>query len=112
MGPRLPRALGECWLLPLHLHASAQVFTVWFDHPVNKMFADFKHRHTHLAFVQRVNDDDEGRDPFYELQGIVTLEDVLEELIQAEIVDESDVILDNVTKKPVQASQSVSQLVS
>ena len=81
------------------------MFTVWFDHPVNKMFADFKHRHTHLAFVQRVNDDDEGRDPFYELQGIVTLEDVLEELIQAEIVDESDVILDNVTKKPVQVRQ-------
>ena len=64
-------------------HCGRQVFTVWFDHPVNKMFADFKHRHTHLAFVQRVNDDDEGRDPFYELQGIVTLEDVLEELIQA-----------------------------
>ena len=86
-------------------HCGRQVFTVWFDHPVNKMFADFKHRHTHLAFVQRVNDDDEGRDPFYELQGIVTLEDVLEELIQAEIVDESDVILDNVTKKPVQVRQ-------
>ena len=49
------------------------------------MFADFKHRHTHLAFVQRVNDDDEGRDRFYELQGIVTLEDGLEELIQAAI---------------------------
>ena len=49
-------------------HCGRQVFTVWFDHPVNKMFADFKHRHTHLAFVQRVNDDDEGRDPFYELQ--------------------------------------------
>ena len=33
-------------------HCGRQVFTVWFDHPVNKMFADFKHRHTHLAFVQ------------------------------------------------------------
>lgn len=48
----------------------------------------------HMAFVHRVNNDGEG-DPFYETIGLVTLEDVIEELIQAEIMDETDVYTDN-----------------
>lgn len=44
----------------------------------------------HMAFVHRVNNEGEG-DPFYETVGLITLEDVIEELIQSEINDETDV---------------------
>lgn len=43
----------------------------------------------HMAFILKVVTHDE-RDPFYELVGLVTLEDIIEEMIKAEIVDETD----------------------
>lgn len=67
-----------------------QVQKVYDDVHLDAMLEEFKKGHSHLAVVQRVNSEGSG-DPFYEAIGIVTLEDILEEIIQSEIVDETDI---------------------
>ncbi|XP_046474639.1 unextended protein isoform X4 [Neodiprion pinetum] len=77
---------------------------VFEDVTLDVMFKHFKEGHKgHMAFVHRVNNEGEG-DPFYEVVGLVTLEDVIEELIQAEIMDETDVFTDNRSKRRRQAN--------
>lgn len=74
---------------------------VFDDMTLDVMFKQFKDGHKgHMAFVHRVNNEGDG-DPFYETTGLITLEDVIEELIQAEIMDETDVFTDNRTKVTV-----------
>jgi metal transporter CNNM len=68
-----------------------ELLRVPFDTSLDRMLDEFKRGRGHMAIVQDVNDMTDG-DPFYETLGIVTLEDIIEEIIQFEIVDESDII--------------------
>ncbi|XP_068578623.1 metal transporter CNNM1 [Cebidichthys violaceus] len=86
-----------------------KTITQFYKHPMHCVFNDtkldvmleeFKRGKSHLAVVQRVNSEGEG-DPFYEVMGIVTLEDVIEEIIKSEIVDETDLFTDNRNKRRV-----------
>ncbi|KAE8590689.1 hypothetical protein XENTR_v10018157 [Xenopus tropicalis] len=62
---------------------------VFNDTKLDAVLEEFKKGKSHLAIVQRVNNEGEG-DPFYEVMGIVTLEDIIEEIIKSEILDETD----------------------
>nr|XP_006203933.1 metal transporter CNNM3 [Vicugna pacos] len=81
--------------------------TRFYNHPLHFVFNDtkldavleeFKRGKSHLAIVQKVNNEGEG-DPFYEVLGLVTLEDVIEEIIKSEILDESEDYRDTMVKK-------------
>ncbi|XP_061492305.1 metal transporter CNNM1 isoform X2 [Rhineura floridana] len=73
---------------------------VFHDTRLDALLKEFKKGKSHLAIVQRVNNEGEG-DPFYEVMGIVTLEDVIEEIIKSEILDETDLYTDNQKKERV-----------
>ncbi|XP_067393162.1 metal transporter CNNM1 isoform X5 [Emydura macquarii macquarii] len=73
---------------------------VFSDSRLDTLLEEFKKGKSHLAIVQRVNNEGEG-DPFYEVMGIVTLEDVIEEIIKSEILDETDLYTDNRKKERV-----------
>ncbi|XP_016518185.1 metal transporter CNNM4 isoform X3 [Poecilia formosa] len=76
------------------------VHFVFHDTKLDAMLEEFKKGKSHLAIVQKVNNEGEG-DPFYEVLGLVTLEDVIEEIIKSEILDESDMYTDNRTRRKV-----------
>ena len=76
-----------------------EVNKVYSDVALTDMFDEFKSGEKgHMAVVIELNDEGEV-DPFYESVGLITLEDIVEEIIQQEINDETDVIIDNKTKK-------------
>ncbi|CAI4228392.1 unnamed protein product [Auanema sp. JU1783] len=82
-----------------HKHPVKFVFN---DTPLSILLEAFKKKlknqgDGHLAMVKKLVGT-EDHDPSYELVGVVTLEDIVEEILQAEINDEFDIVSDNVNK--------------
>lgn len=67
---------------------------VWPDDDLGMVLKELKKGRSHMALVKDVNNEDETQDPFYEIKGIITLEDIIEEIIGEEIVDETDAFID------------------
>lgn len=84
-----------------------QTMISFYDHPLmfvyddtklDKVLNEFKTGRSHMALVQKLYDDVDV-DPYCETIGIVTLEDVIEEIMQMEINDETDTLTDNRKKR-------------
>ncbi|CEP02821.1 CNNM transmembrane domain-containing protein [Plasmodiophora brassicae] len=65
------------------------VTVVYSDCLLKHVFRDFKTGSTHIAIVVDVDSSGPG-DPFYVIRGLITLEDIAEEIFQQEIMDEKD----------------------
>ncbi|RDD38603.1 Metal transporter CNNM4 [Trichoplax sp. H2] len=95
------RAIVECHNRPVNW--------VYDDTSLDRMLDYFKKGISHMVLIKVVRQVDD-RDPVYDILGVVTLEDVIEELIQSEIVDETDVYIDNRSRKPVPNRKNIIDL--
>lgn len=67
---------------------------VWADDKLGDVLKLLKGGRSHMAVVRDVNNQDSDVDPYYEVKGIITLEDILELILGDEIVDETDALVD------------------
>jgi metal transporter CNNM len=64
---------------------------VWPDQKLGDVLTVFKKSRGHMALVVDVNSESTTEDPFYELVGIITLEDIMEEILGEAVLDETDI---------------------
>eukprot|EP00737_Agarophyton_chilense_P000069 gb/GEZJ01000085.1/.p1 GENE.gb/GEZJ01000085.1/~~gb/GEZJ01000085.1/.p1 ORF type:complete len:870 (-),score=129.14 gb/GEZJ01000085.1/:6169-8643(-) len=80
------------------------VLLVFYDTTLNTMLNIFRQGGGHMAIVQKKK---EGSQQNPDTIGIVTLEDLIEEIIGQDIVDETDVYTDNISKQRVKRVRSI-----
>mmetsp|Transcript_21978 Transcript_21978/g.54291 ORF Transcript_21978/g.54291 Transcript_21978/m.54291 type:complete len:701 (+) Transcript_21978:50-2152(+) len=81
------------------------VHVVWPNDNLGDVLAELKKGKSHLALVRDVNNEDETKDPVYEIRGIITLEDIIEKILGDTIVDETDAFMDSDQQVKVQRAE-------
>jgi len=79
---------------------------VWPDTKLGDVLRELKTGRSHMALVRDVNNSVDDQDPFYELKGIITLEDIIEEILGHEIVDETDAFVDGTQSQRVDRTET------
>lgn len=79
---------------------------VWPDDKLGDVLRELRTGKSHMALVRDVNNEDESQDPFYEIKGIITLEDIIEEILGEEIVDETDNFVDGTHSQRVDRAET------
>ncbi|CAF0795370.1 unnamed protein product [Adineta ricciae] len=79
-------------LMEFHTHPFG--FTKTTDSLYNLMQEFLKSR-WHIALVQELRNEEDNVDPVFITVGVITLEDVIEEMLQREIIEEADFFTDN-----------------
>ncbi|EFC38143.1 predicted protein [Naegleria gruberi] len=87
-----------------------EVLKVFPDTYCDEMLKTFKSGRTHIAIVQEPRESETGGDPYYAIVGIVSLEDIIEEIIKDEIVDETDIYVDNTNQSKINRPQNSTSL--
>lgn len=82
------------------------VHVVWPDDTLGEVLKELKKGRSHLAVVRDVNNEGESQDPFYEIKGIITLEDIVERIIGDSIVDETDAYMDSAQRIKVDRGET------
>lgn len=83
------------------------VLLVFHDTSLNVMLNIFKQGGGHMAIVRQKSDSDSDEESAPSTLGVVTLEDLIEEIIGQDIVDETDVYTDNISKRRVKRVRSI-----
>lgn len=92
-------------VIKFYKHKATKIYP---DCNVFDQMQDFMTGKYHMAIVQEVVNEGSG-DPFYKTLGVLTLEDIIEEIIQQEIIDETDVYEDNTNRNKVQRARDRSE---